>query len=49
VSEGERKDIEREERVWIERGRKTKDREKRKRIDSERGREKTSRGRKECG
>jgi hypothetical protein len=32
LREGERRDIEREERVWIERGRKRKDREKRKRI-----------------
>ncbi len=40
MREGDRKDIEREERVWIERGRKRKDREKGKRINSERGGEK---------
>jgi hypothetical protein len=37
LREGERKDIEKEERVWTERGRKRKDREKGKRIGSERG------------
>ncbi len=35
MREGERKDMEREEKVWTERGRKRKDREKRNKIDGE--------------
>ncbi len=40
MREGERKDIERKERVWIERVRNRKVREKGKRIEIERGGEK---------